>query len=42
MVGSGNVRLSTVKTYARLAVKAGTMKQDTYANIQPVQGYSHR
>ena len=38
-VGSVNVRLSTVKTYARLAVKAGALKETDYAMIRMVAGY---
>jgi site-specific recombinase XerD len=41
-VGSVNVRLSTVKTYAKLAAKAGTLQPDTLAMIRAVSGYSHK
>jgi hypothetical protein len=38
-VGSINVRLSTVKTYAKLAAKAGTVAKDELALIRSVAGY---
>ena len=41
-VASANVRLSTVKTYARLAFKAGVLKADQYALIRAVEGYSRK
>lgn len=41
-VSSVNVRLSTIKTYARLAFQAGTINAETYATIRAVQGYSQR
>jgi integrase len=41
-VGSVNVRLSTVKTYAKLALKAGTLDTTQYALIRAVDGYSHK
>ena len=41
-VPSVNVRLSTVKTYARLAFQAGTVSPTEYALIRAVQGYSQR
>jgi len=41
-VPSVNVRLSTVKTYARLAFQAGTISPTEYALIRAVQGYSQR
>ncbi len=41
-VPSVNVRLSTVKTYARLAFQAGTVSAEEYALIRAVQGYSQR
>lgn len=41
-VGSINVRLSTVKTYAKLALKAGAIDPAAYALIQAVEGFSHR
>jgi integrase len=39
-VGSVNVRLSTVKTYAKLAAKAGTIDAGELALIRNVAGYS--
>lgn len=41
-VGSVNVRLSTVKTYAKLALKAGTIQPGEYAMIRAVEGYSRK
>jgi integrase len=41
-VSSVNVRLSTIKTYARLAFQAGIIDAETYATIRAVQGYSQR
>ncbi|MDL1911524.1 site-specific integrase [Chloroflexi bacterium CFX6] len=41
-VPSVNVRLATVKTYARLALKAGALDSTEYALIRAVQGYSHK
>ncbi|MHB1340101.1 MAG: tyrosine-type recombinase/integrase [Bellilinea sp.] len=41
-VTSVNVRLSTIKTYARLAFQAGTLSAEEYALIRSLQGYSHR
>jgi len=38
-VSSANVRLSTVKTYAKLAFKAGGIDDTTYALIKAVSGY---
>lgn len=38
-VGSVNVRLSTVKTYARLAMKAGVLTAEGYSHIKAVVGY---
>lgn len=38
-VESVNVRLSTIKTYARLALKAGALDVSEYALIRAVQGY---
>lgn len=35
-----NVRLSTIKSYARLAMQAGTLNPQEYALIRSVQGYS--
>lgn len=41
-VGSINVRLSTIKTYARLATKAGALTPEDHALIRTVTGYSHK
>jgi integrase len=41
-IPSINVRLSTVKTYARLAMQAGALSIETYSLIRTVQGYSLR
>jgi integrase len=41
-VESINVRLSTIKTYAALAHKAGIIPLEEYALIRMVTGYSHR
>ena len=41
-VPSVNVRLATVKTYSRLALKAGALDSTEYALIRAVQGYSHK
>ena len=41
-VGSINVRLSTVKAYARLAVKAGALTAEDFALIRMVAGYSRQ
>ncbi len=41
-VASVNVRLSTLKSYARLAFQAGTLSAEEYALIRSVQGYSRR
>ncbi len=41
-VSSVNVRLSTVKTYVRLAFQAGTIAADQYALIKSVQGYQSK
>lgn len=38
-VSSVNVRLSTIKTYAKLALKAGTLDRGEYALIRAVSGY---
>lgn len=40
--GSVNVRLSTVKTYAKLASKAGALDKLEYLQIKDVTGYSHK
>jgi integrase len=39
-VSTVNVRLSTVKTYARLAMQAGALSPQEYALLRSVQGYS--
>jgi len=41
-VGSINVRLATIKTYAGLAFAAGTLSEPTYAMIKLVKGYRHK
>lgn len=41
-VPSVNVRLSTVKVYARLAMQSGTMPSQEYALIRSVASYSQR
>ncbi len=41
-VGSVNVRLSTVKTYAKMAFKAAILPADEYALIKAVEGYSRK
>jgi integrase len=41
-VGSVNVRLSTIKTYAKLATKAGALDPSELAMIRTVGGYSQR
>jgi integrase len=41
-VGSVNVRLSTIKTYARLAFKAGVIPPDEHAQIRQVAGFSRK
>jgi integrase len=40
-IGSINVRLSTVKVYAKLATKAGSIPPEEYALIKLVSGYRH-
>lgn len=40
-IGSINARLSTVKTYCKLAVKVGAVPPDEYARIKLVAGYRH-
>lgn len=40
--GSVNVRLSTVKVYAKLASKAGVLDKLEYLQIKDVTGYSHK
>jgi integrase len=41
-IQSINVRLSSIKSYTRLAMQAGTLLPQEYALIRAVQGYSHR
>ena len=41
-LGSVNVRLSTIKTYAKLATKAGGIDPEEYAKIAMVEGYAHK
>lgn len=41
-VGSINVRLSTVKAYAKLATKAGALSAEELAMIRTVAGYAHK
>ncbi len=41
-IASINAHLSTVKVYARLALKAGTVIQQEYALIKTVEGYRHK
>lgn len=41
-VGSINVRLSTIKTYTKLATKAGVLAPEENALIRTVTGYSHK
>lgn len=41
-IPSINVRLSSVKTYARLAMQVGTLTPQEYALIRAVQGYTYR
>ncbi|MCC6147229.1 MAG: hypothetical protein IT308_06635, partial [Anaerolineaceae bacterium] len=41
-IPSINVRLSTVKTYSRLAMQAGTITPQEYALIRSIQGYSQQ
>jgi len=41
-VGSINVRLSTVKPYAKLATKAGVLSEEELAMICTVAGYAHK
>jgi len=40
-VGTVNVRLSTVKTYAKLAAQAGALDRGEYAMIRAIEGYRH-
>ncbi len=41
-INSINVHLSSVKTYARMAMQTGTLTPQEYALIRAVQGYSFR
>lgn len=41
-IGSINVRLSTVRTYAKLAAKAGAISREEMIMIGSVQGYAHK
>lgn len=41
-VGTVNIRLSTVKTYAKLATKAGSLPPEQYALIRAVEGYTYK
>ena len=41
-VGTANNHLSTIKTYAKLATKAGTLPTQELAMIRMVSGYSHK
>jgi len=41
-VSSVNIRLSTIKTFVKLALKAGSLDSTEYALIRVVEGYSHR
>lgn len=41
-IGSINVRLATVKTYAKLALKANTLAPEEFAMIKTVSGYRHK
>ncbi len=41
-VGSINVRLSTVKTYCKLATKAGVIRPEEHALIRTVVGYARK
>jgi hypothetical protein len=41
-VGSINVRLSTLKAYAKLATKAGALSAEEHAMIRTVAGYSRK
>jgi Site-specific recombinase XerD len=41
-IPSVNVRLSSIKTYARLAMQTGTLTPQEYALIRAVQGYTYR
>jgi len=41
-VSSVNIRLSTIKTYGKLAMQAGFLDPKEHALIKAVQGYSHK
>lgn len=41
-IGTVNRRLSTVKTYAKLAAKAGAVERSELAMIKDVSGYGHK
>jgi integrase len=41
-IQSINVRLSTVKTYAKLAMKSGVVTTEVYAQINAIVGYTHK
>jgi len=41
-IGSVNVRLATVKRYAKLAAKAGTLSMDELSHIRDIEGYRRK
>ena len=41
-IGTFNIRLSTVRKYAGLALQAGTLPPETYAFITQIKGYGHQ
>jgi integrase len=41
-IASVNVRLSTIKTYVKLAARAGAIDQTTAAQVAMIDGYAHR
>jgi len=41
-IQSINVRLSTVKTYAKLSMKSGSVTPEVYAQINAIVGYTHK
>ena len=41
-IQSINVRLSTVKTYAKLAMRSNVLSVEAYAQISTVNGYTHK
>jgi len=41
-IASINAHISTVKVYAKLAVKAGVLSSEEYAMIKMVSGYRHK